>query len=243
MSIGEVADKLVKWLKEKLDESEAKCFIIGLSGGVDSSVVAALCKKACPDNTYGVIMPCHSDPKDAEYARMVAEKFDIPVKEVVLDEVFDLFASKLTDERYEDNVTNLAFANIKPRLRMITLYFYASKYKGLVVGTGNLSEIIVGFYTKYGDGGCDIQPIANLLKSEVFELARYLGVPKAIIDKKPSASLWPGHDDEEEMGITYEEIDRYILTGDVDKKVMRRIEEMRCRSEHKRCMPPVPRIF
>lgn len=243
MSIEEIADKLVTWLQKKLDETKAECFIVGLSGGVDSAVVAALCKKASPDNTHGVIMPCHSNPKDAEYAKMVAEEFNISVKEVVLDEVFDLLVSKLTDESYEDNITNLAFANIKPRLRMTTLYFYATKYKGLVVGTGNLSEVIVGFYTKYGDGGCDIQPIANLLKSQVFELARYLGVPKAIIDKKPSASLWPGHDDEEEMGVTYGDLDRYILTGDVDEKVMRRIEELRCKSEHKRYMPPVPRIF
>jgi len=243
LSIEEIADKLVTWLQKKLDETKAECFIVGLSGGVDSAVVAALCKKASPDNSHGVIMPCHSNPKDAEYAKMVAEEFNISVKEVVLDEVFDLLVSKLTDENYEDNITNLAFANIKPRLRMTTLYFYATKYKGLVVGTGNLSEVIVGFYTKYGDGGCDIQPIANLLKSQVFELARYLGVPKAIIDKKPSASLWPGHDDEEEMGVTYGDLDRYILTGDIDEKVMSRIEELRCKSEHKRYMPPVPRIF
>lgn len=240
MLINEVADKLTAWLEEKLEEAGAQSFIVGLSGGVDSAVVAALCKRVRPNDTYGFIMPCYSDPDDAKYGRMVAEAFDIPVKEVVLDEVFDKLVEKLTDEPYDRTKRDLAFANIKPRLRMTTLYFYAAKYQGLVVGTGNKAEITVGFFTKYGDGGCDILPIANLVKSQVYELAKYLGVPQPIIDKKPSAGLWLGHDDEEEMGVTYQELDHYILTGEAEPRVKEVVDKMHQRTEHKRRMPPVP---
>ncbi|MBM7855111.1 NAD+ synthase [Desulfohalotomaculum tongense] len=243
MVVNEVADKLSAWLEAKLKESGTKSFIVGLSGGVDSAVVAGLCQRVRPNDTYGVIMPCHSNPDDAKYGRMVAEAFNIPVKEVVLDEVFDALVARLTDEPYEKNKQNLAFANIKPRLRMTTLYFYASKYKGLVVGTGNKAEITVGFYTKYGDGGCDLLPIANLVKAQVYELARYLGVPQPIIDKKPSAGLWHGHDDEEEMGVTYRELDRYILTGEAEPRVKRIVDQLHRQSEHKRHMPPIPPEF
>lgn len=243
MSISTIANKLTAWLETKLVETESRCFIVGLSGGVDSAVVAGLCQRVRPQDTYGIIMPCHSNANDAKHANMVAEKFNIPIKEVVLDSVFDLLVSKLTAEQYQDNITNLVFANIKPRLRMTTLYFYASKYKGLVVGTSNRAEITVGFYTKHGDGACDLQPIANLLKGQVFELAAYLGVPQPIIDKKPSASLWPGHDDEQEMGITYQELDHYILTGDGEPRVKDKVGKLHRKSEHKRHLPPEPPDF
>lgn len=240
MLLNEKVDKLTAWLETKLEETGAKSFIVGLSGGVDSAVIAGLCKHVRPNDTYGVVMPCHSDPNDARYGKMVADAFDIPVKEVVLDEVFDTLVTKLTDEPYESNKRDLTFANIKPRLRMTTLYFYASKYGGLVVGTGNKAELTVGFFTKYGDGGCDLLPIANLVKYEVFEMAKYLGVPQPIIDKKPSAGLWYDHDDEEEMGVTYQELDHYILTGEGTPKVKEIVEKLHRKSEHKRNMPPIP---
>lgn len=240
MLINEVADKLTAWLEAKLEEAGAESFIVGLSGGIDSAVVAGLCKRARPDATYGIIMPCHSKPDDARYGQMVADAFNIPTKLVVLDDVFDTLLARLTDESYEDNKTNLTFANIKPRLRMTTLYFYSAKYKGLVVGTGNKAEITVGYYTKYGDGGCDLLPIANLVKAEVYDMARYLGVPQPIIDKPPSAGLWHDHDDEEEMGITYGELDRYILTGEAEPRVRKIVDELHLMSEHKRHFPPQP---
>lgn len=242
MFISEVADKLTAWLDAKLKETGAKSFIIGLSGGIDSAVVAALCARVRPQNTYGYIMPCHSDPDDAMYGKMLADAYDIPCKVVVLDDVFDQLLPKLTDARYEDNLTNLAFANIKPRLRMTTLYFFASMHNGLVVGTGNKAELTVGFFTKYGDGGCDLLPLANLTKSQVFELAEYLKVPRPIIDKRPSAGLWQDHDDEEEMGITYQQLDRYLETGEAEPEVMKVIKKLHQRSEHKRNLPPTPPI-
>jgi NAD+ synthase len=240
LAINEVAGKLMTWLDAKLKETGTKSFIVGLSGGIDSAVVAGLCSRIRPNDTYGYIMPCHSNPDDAKYGQMVADAFNIPSKVVVLDDVFDVMLSKLTDELYQDNLTNLTFANIKPRLRMTTLYFYAAKYQGLVVGTGNKAEITVGFYTKYGDGGCDILPLAHLTKTEVFEMARYLGVPQPIIDKRPSAGLWYGHDDEDEMGITYKDLDHYIITGKAKPEVKEAIDKLRRKSEHKRHMPPIP---
>ncbi len=240
MLIKETADKLTAWLESKLEESGCKSFIVGLSGGIDSAVVAGLCSRVRPNDTYGFIMPCHSNPDDARYAQMVADAFNISAKKIVLDEIYDSLLSKLTDEPYEENKQNLAFANIKPRLRMTTLYFYANKYNGLVVGTGNKAEITVGYFTKYGDGGADLLPIANLVKGEVFELAKYLGVPKPIIDKKPSAGLWHGQDDEEEMGITYKQLDHYIKTGEGEPRVKEIIERLNRKSAHKRIIPPTP---
>lgn len=243
MAINEVAGKLMTWLDAQLKETGMKSFIVGLSGGIDSAVVAALCSRVRPNDTYGYIMPCHSNPDDAKYGQMVADAFNIPTKVVALDDVFDVMLSKLTDELYQDNLTNLTFANIKPRLRMTTLYFYAAKHQGLVVGTGNKAEITVGFYTKHGDGGCDILPLANLTKAQVFEMAKYLGVPQPIIDKRPSAGLWHGHDDEDEMGITYKDLDHYIITGEAKPEAKKAIEELHRKSEHKRHMPPTPPEF
>jgi len=187
-------------------------------------------------------MPCHSDPRDALDAQLVADAFNIPVEKVVLDDIFELFVQKLTGEKYDKTQKDLSIANIKPRLRMTTLYFFASRCKSLVVGTSNKSEFKVGYFTKYGDGGVDLLPIANLVKSEVRDLARYLGVPQRIIDKAPSAGLWAGHDDEVEMGFTYDELDRCILTGECSLRAKAIIEEMAKRSEHKKILPLMPPV-
>ena len=159
---------------------------------------------------------------------------------IVLDEVFETFVRVLTGAAYDRNKKDLGLANIKPRLRMTTLYFLAARRKLLVVGTGNKSEIMIGYSTKYGDSGVDLLPIGSLVKTEVRGLARFLGVPQEIIDKAPSAGLWAGQTDESEMGFTYEELDRYILTGDGSPETRAIIEEMIRRSEHKKMLPPVP---
>ena len=242
MEVRERAEKIVKWLGDMLEKAEARGFVVGLSGGIDSSVTAALCKRACPDYTLGVIMPCYSDPQDALDAQLLADAFDIPVEKVVLDDIFELFVRKLTGRQYDGTKKDLAIANIKPRLRMTTLYFFASERKSLVVGTSNKSELEVGYFTKYGDGGVDLLPIANLVKSEVRDLARHLGVLQRIIDKAPSAGLWAGHNDEAEMGFTYEELDRCILTGECSLRVKAIIEKMAQRSEHKKIMPLMPPV-
>ena len=133
----------------------------------------------------------------------------------------------------------MVLANIKPRLRMTMLYYEGGLNKYLVVGTSNKSELVIGYYTKYGDGGVDIEPIGNLVKSQVLELARYLQIPEIIINKTPTAGLWEGQTDELEMGVTYRELDHYILNGCASDSAKSRIEKLIKVSEHKRHMPPV----
>ncbi len=132
-------------------------------------------------------------------------------------------------------------ANVKPRLRMSALYFIANSLNYLVVGTGNRSELTLGYFTKYGDGGVDLLPIGGLLKSEVRALGRELGVPDRVIDKPPTAGLWVGQTDEAEMGFSYDTLEAYVTKGPsaVDKAVAERIERLRKVSDHKRALPPV----
>ena len=137
-------------------------------------------------------------------------------------------------------MTRLARANLKARLRMVTLYHVANQMKYLVAGSGNRSELTVGYFTKHGDSGVDILPLGNLVKKEVRELARFLKIPPAIIDKPPSAGLWAGQTDEAEMGFSYEALDRYILTGDAPEEIKKRIVALKAASVHKCTTPPVP---
>lgn len=207
-----VEDKIIKiqnWLKKKLEDTGTEGFVIGLSGGVDSAVVSALCK-AVTDNTLVLIMPCHSNLKDEEDAKLVIEKFKLKYEKIDLTETYDVLKKALKDEREFPTRLPLDLANIKPRLRMTTLYYFANRLNYLVVGTDNKSESFLGFFTKHGDGACDILPIANLLKDKVYELAEGLDVPKEIIDKEPSAGLWDGQTDQGELGAGYEIIDRLI---------------------------------
>ncbi|MDP2211505.1 MAG: NAD(+) synthase [Candidatus Aquicultor sp.] len=230
-------ERIVGWLKEQAAAAGVKGAVFGLSGGIDSAVVAALCRNAFGVDILGVILPCHSAPTDVEHAMLVAEAFDTPVKLIKLDDVYDSLLGLLDPDAEAQGRRDLAVSNLKPRLRMISLYFQANRLNYFVVGTGNRSEITVGYYTKYGDGGVDILPIAHLVKDQVRALAEHLGVPREVIDKPPSAGLWGGQTDEAEMGVTYEQLDRYILTGDAVNEIKERIETMKSASEHKRRMP------
>jgi NAD+ synthase len=237
----QLADKLTLWIREQVSGAKRRGTILGLSGGLDSAVVAVLCKRAFPDDTLAVIMPCYSIGTDIEHAHVVANKFGIPTKTVHLEGAFDALICALAENNCEFNASNLAEANLKPRLRMLTLYYLANKLDYLVVGTSNRSELSVGYFTKYGDGGVDIMPLGNLVKHEVRELARYLKVPEAIIEKPPSGGLWEGQTDEGEMGITYEELDHYLTTGEtttIDLK--KKIDSMTRGSKHKKVMPQIP---
>lgn len=233
------ADRLIDWMQKVVREAGAKGVVFGMSGGLDSSVVAVLGKKAFPQNSLGLIMPCYSHAEDEEHARMVSDAFDIPFHVIVLDDLLDLFMSKFgREEDYQDS--ELAVANIKPRLRMICLYYHAARRGYLVVGSSNRSEISAGYFTKYGDNAVDFMPLANLVKGQVRELAKGLGVPQEIIEKPPSGGLWPGQTDEGEMGVTYDDIDNYLLKDSGDKRTREIIEKMIKDSEHKKKMPPVP---
>ena len=239
MNVEQLAQKLVLWIKEKTVAAGGKGVVLGMSGGLDSSVVAVLCHRAFPKNVLGVVMPCYSDPEDKEHALAVASKFSIPTREVVLDPVFDTLLHALSGDKVETGANRLAEANLKARLRMLTLYCFANQLEYMVAGAGNRSELSVGYFTKYGDGGADILPLGNLVKSQVRELAGFLDIPQPIIDKPPSAGLWRGQTDEGELGISYEELDRYLVTSEASGGLRQKIESMIAASAHKRLPPPV----
>ncbi len=239
MNVEQIADKLVSWIKEKTLAAGCKGVVIGMSGGLDSSVVAVLCQRAFPQNVLGVIMPCHSSPEDKEHALAVAGKFSIKTEVVTLDPVFDALRKALPGDKAETGGRELAEANLKARLRMVTLYYFANQLGYMVAGAGNRSELSVGYFTKYGDGGVDILPLGELVKREVRELAGFLGVPQPIIDKPPSAGLWQGQTDEGEMGLSYEALDQYLVSGEASTGVRQKIESMIAASAHKRMLPPL----
>ena len=229
-----LAGRISEWIRQKVKEAGAEGVVVGISGGVDSSVVASLAKKAVGEKVLGVIMPCQSEPLDEKYARLVAEKLKIKAERVVLDSLYHRFSELLPSGK------RLALANLKARLRMATLYYFANNLNYLVVGTGNKSEISVGYFTKYGDGGCDILPLGDLLKTEVRKLARVLGLPEEIINRVPSAGLWGGQTDEEEMGLRYEDLDEIISAIEAGKRsltpkeVVARVKRLIEASQHKR---------
>ncbi len=242
MSVGELTEKLVSWIRERVLASGHNGVVLGMSGGVDSSVTAVLCHQAFPQSMLGVLMPCYSSPEDAEHALAVASKFSIPTKTVLLDSVFDTLLKVLPDEGIEPAASRLARANLKARLRMLTLYYLANQLRYIVVGASNRSELTVGYFTKYGDGGVDIMPLGNLVKAEVIELACFLNIPPVIINKPPSAGLWPEQTDESDLGLSYAELDCYLITGEASNRVREKIESMIAATGHKR-LPPLMPIF
>ena len=235
-----MVEKLSSWIRQQVESAKVNGIVVGMSGGIDSSVVAVLVKRAMGKDMLGVYMPCYSRQEDREDALLVAKKFDIPLREVVLDGVFDAFLKAVGIDRKD--VKENAVINIKPRLRMAVLYHIANLKGYMVAGTGNRSELEVGYFTKYGDGGVDMLPIGCLVKHEVKAVAEYLGIPEKIIEKPPSAGLWEEQTDEGEMGITYEELDRYVLGLDVSGDVKVRIEELKAKNMHKRSAVPVCKI-
>jgi len=236
----ELAQKLTSWIREQVTAANRHGVMVGLSGGLDSAVVAVLCKKAFSQSTLGAIMPCHSSSIDSDHAQYVAQEFDIPTVTVVLDKVFDLLIETLPQQALEPSTLRLSEANLRPRLRMLTLYYLANSHNSLVVGTSNRSELAVGYFTKYGDGGADILPLGNLVKSQVRTLAGFLGIPNEIIEKPPSAGFWEGQTDEQELGITYEELDSYLLTGQAREEVRKKVDALAQASAHKKRLPPMP---
>jgi len=228
-------NKIVNWLKQQVKGSGAKGIILGLSGGIDSAVVAALCKEAVGKNNVLVLyMPCNSNIQDLKDAKLVAKKLKLKSKLVDLSNVYNNFLKVLPQAQ------GLALGNLKPRLRMSTLYYFANKLNYLVCGTGNKSELMVGYFTKYGDGGVDILPMADLFKRQVRSLAQKLKIPENIITKAPTAGLWQGQTDEGELGITYNELDDILdrLCNNkpqvAGKTKVNKVKEMFKNSEHKR---------
>lgn len=235
-------DKVTGWLQEQVDAANANGLVVGVSGGIDSAVAAALIKRAFPDRSLGLILPISSDPQDAADARLVVEKLGLAYAEMDLTEEHAKMLAKVWDalnQQYASSGLNRrsADANLRARLRMCALYTAANALDYLVVGTDNKAEYYTGYFTKYGDGACDLLPLVEFTKSEVYAMAKILGIPEQIIVKKPSAGLWAGQTDEGEMGTTYAMIDAF-LSGqripDPDREIIERMHE---RSRHKRSLP------
>jgi len=239
MDAERTAAKLSSWIKEQAVAAGCGGVVLGMSGGLDSSVAAALCHRAFPSAVLGVIMPCGSNREDEEHALAAADKFSIETEVVALDPVFAAFIEAVSDGGVAPGTAGMAEANIKARLRMVILYYFANRLGYIVAGSGNRDELAIGYFTKYGDGGVDIMPLGGLVKQQVRELAVFLGVPRPIIEKPPSAGLWPGQTDEDEIGLSYDDLDRYLLTGQATAAVKEKIESMIAANVHKRALPPV----
>jgi len=235
MNLIEYKNYLVTWLQDKVKEAGAKGLVIGLSGGVDSSVVAAIAKEAFPNNSLGVFLPIGDMGQDLKDAKLVAKKIDIKTKEVNLTNTYKEIKNAIS---VSDKLAN---ANIKPRLRMTALYSIAQDNNFLVLGTDNAAEWILGYFTKYGDGGVDLLPIIHLLKSQVKELAKKLNLPEVVYTKKPTAALWEGQTDEDELGVSYDEVDAYIQGKEVSEKAKIIIEKQIKSTHHKRDDIPTPK--
>nr|WP_199689942.1 NAD(+) synthase [Clostridium sp. 1xD42-85] len=232
-------ESIVSWLQMQVEKTGVEGLVVGISGGIDSAVVAALIKKACPENSLGVIMPIHTSEGSLKDAEAVVQACGIDHIMIDLtetrDNMYNLIQSKLeTNHMYQEKNEQMAKANLSARLRMSTLYTIATNHNYLVVGTDNAAEWYTGYFTKYGDGGVDILPIVEFSKGEVKELAACLNIPSSVLNKQPSADLWEGQSDEQEMGIRYATIDAYLKGEDIPKAEREKIEMLHRRTAHKR---------
>jgi len=227
LNFEKVLSVIVKNIKNYVG---GKNVFIGISGGIDSAVTTALCVKALgPQKVFGILMP-YGQQSDIHDSKLIIDFLKIKSKKNNIKPFVDSFNFK------KNKYVN---ANIMSRVRMILLYAHANLHNGLVVGTTNKSEFEIGYFTKHGDGGCDLEPIANLFKTEIFEFAKFLKIPDQIINKKPSAGLWDGQSDEGELGFSYEALDKFLQGETIDTEIEEKIKKIILNSEHKRHLPPI----
>ncbi|WP_215737662.1 NAD(+) synthase [Mesomycoplasma hyorhinis] len=226
---------LVNWIKNQVKKANKSGVIVGISGGIDSALVAVLAKKAFPNDSLGLVMKIQDMSKDLQDISKLVKKFDIQTREINLSNIYENFVDTL---KLEDK---MSLANLQPRLRMSTLYAIAQEKNYLVLGTDNLVEMYIGYFTKYGDGGVDLLPIVNLSKTQVYNLAKELGINEEILNKAPSAGLWENQKDEDEMKFSYKDFDQFLQDkSKLKKSVVDRIEYLHEISQHKRNKIPRP---
>jgi NAD+ synthase len=252
LNYEKVEDEILRFIRKVVADGGAKGAVIGLSGGIDSAVVGALCVRALgKDSVVGILMPAsHTPVQDTKDGRDMAKKWGIKLYEVGIDPVFDTFMVSMPKFKGENKI---AKANVKARIRMVINYFIANSHGMLVAGTGDKSEDMIGFFTKYGDGGVDFLPIAHLYKTQVRELGAHLGLPHGVVTKPSSPQLWPGHKAIDEIPVEYERLDHVLVglfdeklppkevakkTG-VDIKVVQDVIKRHKASAHKRSYPPM----
>lgn len=228
-----IIDLIGEFLIESVKSAKASGIVFGISGGIDSALVAALASKFLRDKNFAIRMDINNLLIDIQDANSVIEQFQNPFIAVNLEPTYKLLSEELEKKAGIKN-NNLSLLNLKPRLRMNTLYFYAANFNYLVCATSNAAEILTGYFTKFGDGAGDIAPLANLTKTDVYEIAKLLNVPKRIIQKAPSAGLYENQTDEKELGISYAHIDAYLNKELKDKKAIALIETLHEKSMHKK---------
>lgn len=244
LDIPQLKDNIRGWILRYLKGVNADKVVVGISGGIDSAVTAALCTKALGKaEVFGLILPCESLLADIEDAKLVVNSLGIEHDLIDLTSVFEEFMNNVI---IKEGNNNLAPANLKARLRMATLYYYGQCLGNcLVAGTGNRAEMAIGYFTKYGDGGVDFEPLGMLYKSEVRALARELEIPEKIIMKPPSPGLWPGQTDEGEIGLSYDTIDEILYRIDnnldfngLDGEKVDKVKILIQKARHKLNPPP-----
>ena len=217
-------EEIIKFIKDKVSEANANGLVVGLSGGIDSTLTAYLATEAVgKQNVFGIIMPSTTTPtEDKIHGTDIAKILGIDYKEIAIDSILNEFLSVTS---YKTENEQLAIGNLKARIRMSIIYYYANSKNYLVSGTGNKSEILIGYFTKHGDGACDIEPIGDLYKTDVFELAKSMNVPDEIINKPPRAGLWTNQTDEDEIGMSYENLDKILYQYVDNQKTTSEISE------------------
>jgi len=235
MTLTQYLAVIIKFLQEQVQKAQAKGVIVGLSGGIDSALVALLMQKAFPDNHLCLILPCQSNTIDETYAQNLAQKHHLNVQLIDLTNTYQALKLSLKTTLNTEKA-QLILGNMKARIRMTTLYALAQNHNYLVVGTDNADEWHIGYFTKYGDGASDLLPIIHLLKKDIIAAAQLLDVNEEIIIRKPTASLWEGQTDEGELGFTYDQLDHYLLgnSTNIPLSTINKIKTMHQNSQHKR---------
>ena len=251
LNLKEVHSELVEFLRESFKKAGFSKAVLGLSGGIDSALVAYLLRDALgKENVLAIMMPYKSsNPDSLNHAKLVVEDLKINAKTIEITNMIDAYFKN------EKDASSLRMGNKMARERMSILFDYSSKENALVVGTSNKTEIYLGYSTQFGDSACALNPIGDLYKTNIWDLSRYLKIPNELIEKKPSADLWEGQTDEQEMGLTYKEADQVlyrmleenkiveeILAEGFNKDLVDNIVRRINRSEYKRRMPLIAKI-